>query len=156
MAQTETSTDWLALCAPLVQNFEGCRLCAYPDPATGGAPWTCGWGATGADVKKGVTWTQAQADARLRSDLQRFGAQVDKLVNVPLSAQQKAALVSFVYNVGPANLAGSTLLKLLNMKLYSDAALQFPRWNLAAGKVMQGLVRRRTAEQKMFLTGRWQ
>ena len=36
----------VAVALPLVKEFEGCRLTAYPDPETGGAPWTIGWGST--------------------------------------------------------------------------------------------------------------
>jgi hypothetical protein len=28
----------------LIKEFEGCELEAYPDPGTGGVPWTIGWG----------------------------------------------------------------------------------------------------------------
>ena len=34
----------VALALPLIRGFEGCRLAAYPDPLSGGAPWTIGWG----------------------------------------------------------------------------------------------------------------
>jgi hypothetical protein len=33
----------VAVALPLVKEFKGCRLTAYPDPETGGAPWTIGW-----------------------------------------------------------------------------------------------------------------
>jgi hypothetical protein len=36
----------VAVALPRVKEFEGCRLTAYPDPETGGAPWTIGWGST--------------------------------------------------------------------------------------------------------------
>jgi len=28
----------------LLKTWEGCELSAYPDPASGGAPWTIGYG----------------------------------------------------------------------------------------------------------------
>ncbi len=41
-------------CIGLIQEFEGCAkkqldgpILAYPDPGTGGDPWTIGWGSTG-------------------------------------------------------------------------------------------------------------
>jgi lysozyme len=130
-------------------------LAAYPDPATGGAPWTIGWGATGTGIVPGTVWTQAQADARLESDLRDRGRTVDRLVVVPLTDAQKAALVDFVYNVGAGNFLGSTLLRRLNARTYALAAAEFPKWNMAAGKVVGGLVRRRAAEQSLFNTGTW-
>ncbi len=36
----------VAVALPLVKEFEGCRLEAYPDPETGGEPWAIGWGST--------------------------------------------------------------------------------------------------------------
>ncbi|WP_250533566.1 lysozyme [Caballeronia sp. AZ10_KS36] len=146
---------WYALCEPLVKASEGCELVAYPDPASGGDPWTCGYGATGKGIGRGTVWTQEQADTRLTADLLRFGAAVDGLVKVPLTAQQKAALVDFSFNVGTGSLSTSTLLKLLNTGDYDGAAEQFTRWNIAAGKVMPGLVKRRARERSLFLTGVW-
>lgn len=149
------SPPWYPLCEPLTKASEGCVLVAYPDPASGGDPWTCGYGATGAGIMRGTVWTQAQADARLTADLLRFGAAVDKLVTVQLSPQQKAALVDFAFNVGTGSLGTSTLLKLLNAGDYTGAAEQFARWNIAAGKIMVGLVTRRARERSLFLTGVW-
>ena len=76
-----------AICLRNVQTFEGCaekradgRFQAYPDPGSGGDPWTIGWGSTGPDVKPGTVWTQAQCDERLLRDLTAFGAKVWALV----------------------------------------------------------------------------
>nr|WP_075360487.1 lysozyme [Caballeronia sordidicola] len=82
---------------------------AYADPASGGEPWTCGWGATGETITKGTVWTQSRADARLTADLMRFAAVVDSLVKVPLAPHEKAALVDFTFNLGSGNFEGSTL-----------------------------------------------
>ena len=49
----------------LIKKFEGLRLAAYPDPATGGEPWTIGYGHTGPEVHRGLTWTHDQAEAAL-------------------------------------------------------------------------------------------
>ena len=143
--------NWLDLALPLVQRFEGCRLHAYPDPATGGDPWTIGWGHTGADVRPGTVWTQQQADEALRRELAGFGERVDAQVIVPLQAHELAALASFAYNCGIANLRSSTLLRLLNAGEREKAANQFLRWNRAAGRQMRGLTIRRAAERALFL-----
>jgi|SRR5579859_4961816 len=147
--------DWLVLCRPLTEASESCPLKAYPDPASGGAPWTIGWGATGAGIVEGTVWTQEHADSRLTLDLNVRADIVDRLVRVVLTPAQKAALVDFVYNVGEENFAGSTLLKRLNAGDYQAAADEFPKWNLAHGKVMLGLVTRRARERSLFLTGKW-
>ena len=135
----------------LVQEFEGCKLEAYPDPGTGGEPWTIGWGSTGPDIGPGTVWTQEEADARFLDDLTKFGDGVDRLVRVPLTDNQFAALVSFAYNVGLGALRDSTLLRKLNAGDYLGAADQLPRWARAGGRIMPGLSRRRLAERALFL-----
>ena len=68
-----------------------------------------------------------------------------------VSQPQFDALVSFAYNVGLANLRGSTLLrKLLSGDLLGSAD-EFLRWDKAAGKRMLGLHRRRVSERALFL-----
>lgn len=203
VAASATPPKWIELCRPLVQHFESCYLTAYPDPASplgkalqarglwqkvlagvpipadlvlralSGAPWTCGWGTTGADVCEGVEWVQATADARLDEGLVAAGAAVDRAATVPLRPQQKAALASIVYNVGAGRAASgkdagrdgiivlasgqpSTLLRKLNMGDSAGAADQFTAWNKSGGAVTPGLVRRRAAERDLFLKGAWQ
>jgi lysozyme len=135
----------------LIKSSEGLRLTAYPDPATGGEPWTIGYGTT-RGVKPGMKITAEQAEQYLKADVARFEPELAALVKVPLSQNQWDALMSFVYNLGSANLASSTLLKLLNAGDYARAADQFPRWNKAAGKELPGLTKRRAAEQALFLS----
>lgn len=133
----------------LVQEFEGCRLDAYRCPA--GIP-TIGYGATGPDIRMGMVWTQEQADERLAEDLARFAAGVERLVQVDLTDNQFAAIVSFAFNVGLGALRDSTLLRKLNAGDYAGAADQLPRWSKGGGRVLPGLVRRRAAERELFLS----
>ena len=137
-------------CYDLIEHFEGCELKAYPDPATGGDPWTIGYGHTGPEVHPGMVITQAEADDLLRQDAEKVAKQVAPMVHVPLSQQEFDALVCFVFNVGIGNFAKSTLLKKLNAGDYDGAANELPKWNKAAGKVMAGLTRRREAERELF------
>lgn len=145
-------------CAALVQRFEGCakkrpdgRYDAYPDPGSGGDPWTIGWGSTGADVKPGVVWTQAQCDERLAADLAKFGTKVDTLIGTaPTTQHQFDAMVSFAYNLGPGNLASSTLLAKHKSGNFAGAQSEFARWNKAAGKILSGLTLRRAAEARLY------
>jgi len=134
----------------LVKTFEGCVLKAYPDPASGGDPWTIGYGHTGPEVKPGLSITQGQADAYLASDLAAFGAGVVKLCPVATD-NQFAALVSFAYNLGLGSLKDSTLRRMHNEGDHTGAAGQFGRWNKARGKIMAGLTKRRAAEAKVYL-----
>lgn len=135
----------------LIKEFEGIRLGAYPDPGTGGEPWTIGYGHTGREVRPGLRITLQEADRMLEDDLLKFERGVEALVNVPLEQHEFDALVSFTFNCGLGNLKSSTLLLLLNEGDKEEAALQFLRWNRANQKVMAGLTRRRQAEMALFL-----
>lgn len=145
----------------LIKHFEDCRLTAYLCSA--GKP-TIGWGHTGPDVtlldvKLRRTITQADADNLFASDVRKFERVVERLVtNLSLLPQHLGALTSFAFNLGEANLASSTLLKLVNKGDLLAAANEFPKWRLATvnGKkeILPGLVRRRAAEQVLFQTGR--
>lgn len=134
-----------------IKSFEGLELRVYPDPATGGAPYTAGYGHTGSDVKPGMKVTQAMADAWFDKDVQKFESGVSALLTAPTTQPQFDAMVSLAYNIGLGNFKSSTLLKKHNAKCYQCAAGQFPAWNRAAGKVMNGLTRRRNAERALYM-----
>jgi len=132
-----------------IKGYEGCVLTAYPDPGSGGTPWTIGVGHTG-DVVPGMTITEEEASDLLREDLKWSEAAVEHLVRVPLKQGQFDALVSFCFNLGQGALGQSTLLRKLNAGDYSGCAAEFPRWNKAGDRVLPGLVVRRAAERRMF------
>lgn len=140
----------------LIKHFEELRLVAYLCPAK---VWTIGWGHT-KGVKPGDTCTKEQAEKWLLEDCEEFERAVHMLVKVPITQNQFDALVSFTFNVGPdidadtiaEGLGDSTLLRKLNGGDYAGAALEFPKWNKGGGYVLPGLVRRRAAEQNLFLT----
>lgn len=140
----------IAVAAALVRKWEGCKLTAYPDPGTGGAPWTIGYGATGPGIVKGACWTQAQADQRLEDDVRGFVDGVRRLLKRPATDNQLGAMASLAYNVGLRRFEGSTLLRLFNEGKPEAAAKQFGVWTLAAGRRMQGLVNRRADERRVF------
>lgn len=144
----------------LIKSFEGCakkradgRVEAYPDPGTGGDPWTIGWGATGPGIAKGTIWTQAECDARLERDLARFAADVTRAIGNALTTQgQFDAMVSFHYNTGA--IARATLTRLHKAGDFVGAAAECAKWNKAAGKVLPGLTRRRLAEAALYGSGK--
>ena len=140
---------WQQVAFKSITKWEGCRLRAYPDPATGSEPWTVGWGATGTGIGPETVWTQSQADADLQKRIDVLGSQIDNY-NVPLTCNQKGALVSLAYNIGIGALNGSTVVKCLKRQDYPGASAAILMWNKANGKVMQGLVNRRKAEKAVF------
>lgn len=135
-----------------IKEHEGLRLKAYLDSV---GVWTIGYGDTGPDVVKDLVITKEEAEERLRKRLVEFEGYVSKYVKVTLTQNQFDALVSLVYNIGPANFASSTLLKKLNDGDYQGAADQFLVWNKGRvdGKLVriEGLANRRAKERKQFL-----
>lgn len=140
----------------LIKRFEGCSLAAYPDPASGGEPWTIGYGWThpvdGRPIYAGMTIKQETAERLLKIGLVSYENDVSRLVKVGVTQGQFDALVSFTYNLGARSLSTSTLLRKLNSGDYAGAADEFLRWNKANGKVLNGLTRRREAERALFLS----
>lgn len=139
--------------------YETLKNAAYPDPATGGDPWTCGIGCTGVDsdgnpIVQGTYWDDAKALHEYAHRVNtEFGPGVSSLVKVELTQKEYDMLVDFAFNVGLGNLKSSTLLRLLNAGDKGAAADQFTVWNKAGGKVMKGLQRRRYTERAVFLGG---
>lgn len=135
----------------LIKQFEGLELTAYLCPAK--IP-TIGYGNTNSVIRSDVgrkTITPAQAEALLRADLVRFEKAVERLVTVPLTDNQFAALVSFAFNLGEGNLAKSTLLKRINAKApIADIERSWMQWVNANGRRLQGLVNRRAAEMALY------
>lgn len=136
-----------------VSNHEGQRFAAYPDPATGGAPWTICFGHTGPEVKPGMVVSKSQCDKWLASDLRKAQDVITSTVRVPIQQGEMDAYVSFVFNVGGGNWRSSTMLRLLNQGKRKEACDQFPRWVYANKIKMEGLATRRYAERATCLSG---
>jgi len=143
----KTSAEGLSL----IKKFEGCELYAYQCSA---GVWTIGYGHT-KDVEPGMQITKEDAEEMLVEELHEYESYINDFVTAPLSQNQFDALVSWVYNLGPANLKASTMLKVLNAGEYEDVPAQMKRWNKAGGKVLEGLIRRREAESLLFLGKEW-
>lgn len=140
----------------LIKKFEGFSSKPYPDPATKGVPYTIGYGATFYQNGKKVTMadkpiTEKEAIELLKFMLARFEQYVDSYCVDTLTQNQFDALVSFCYNVGPANLKASTLLKKVNANPNDETIREeFRKWNKGGGKVLKGLTRRREAEANLY------
>lgn len=136
-----------------VKKWEGLKLKAYRNFP--GEPWTIGHGHTSLAgppvVKEGMRITEAEAEAILRTDLDKFEERVQRLVKVPLADNQFAVLVSFDFNTGA--LHKSTLLKKLNAGNYDAVPVELMKWVNAGGRRVQGLVNRRAAECGLWVKG---
>lgn len=146
--------------ADLVVPFEGYHrkladgsCSAYPDPGTGALPWTIGFGSTGPDVKSDTQWTRAQAEGRLTADLKLVTGFVLRSLpaNCGINERRLAALLSFVYNVGPGNFRISSVRRYAALNQWGLAAESILLWNKAGGRVLKGLTIRRRAESRYLL-----
>jgi lysozyme len=136
----------------LIKQFEGCKLKAYKCPA---GLWTISWGLTfypdGTKVKEGDVITQQQAEDYFNAIVDDFAKGVDAIVKSNVTANNFSAIVSFAFNVGINNLRKSTLLRKVNANPKDPSiSAEFKKWVRANDRVMQGLVRRREAEAKLY------
>lgn len=137
----------------LIKKHEGWRPNVYPDAA--GHP-TIGWGHKLLPGETFKTITEAQGEALLRQDMARIEKEIRPAITRDLSDNQRAAVVSFAFNVGANAFKSSTLLKKINAGDTQGAAAEFMRWNKARknGELVPvlGLTRRRQDEKTLFLT----
>jgi lysozyme len=135
----------------VIKRWEGFSAKAYKDLV---GVWTIGYGITDpSHAFEGNTITREFAEQLLIQHVAQDEISCRQLIKVPLSQPQWDAVVSLCYNIGPGAFARSTLLRKLNQSDFTGAYAEFPRWNRAGGKVVQGLVNRRKEEAGMFLTG---
>ena len=136
----------------LIKRFEGCILETYAD-ATG--TLTIGYGTTAAAEvglipRWGLRITEREAESYLMVTLSKFEDKI-RFGRAP-NENQKAAMLSLAYNIGPGAFQKSTVLRNFNAGKFQEAADAFRMWNKAGGKVLPGLVERREAERALFLT----
>ena len=133
----------------------GLYLKAYQDS---GGVWTIGYGSTydfdkQRKVQQGDIITAEQAQKWLEITTSKDAVEIKNLVKVPLNNNELNALISFCYNVGLGAFKASSLLRLLNSgadkKIVAD---QFDRWVFDNGVKVKGLITRRNAEKKLFLS----
>lgn len=143
-----------SLCIDLLKKYEGFRDTAYPDPLTGGKPYTIGYGFTrinGREVKKGDYLSREDADKMVHQIIEPYRDAIDETVKVALAWHQKEALTCFIYNVGTTNWSRSSALRLLNQGKYKEAIHAAGRYVNPGSHVEQVLKKRRNAEKAMFL-----
>ena len=156
VAKTESENNQTT--ANFIKSFEGYRDEGYyaTDAEKKAGIVTAGYGST-RRVAKGEKITKEQAEQYLQEDIAVAEKAVDSLVKVDLTPNEKAAVVSLVFNVGQGNFKKSKALKALNngdietfIKEAFDSKAGFVR---SGGKVLKGLVKRRKAEQELFMRG---
>lgn len=133
----------------IIMADEGLALRAYPDPGTGGDPWTIAFGHT-IGVHPGDVCTPAQAKAWLAVDVGNAERAVAAAIEIVLTPNQFSALVSWQYNTGA--IAGSAVARCLNAGDRAGALVHLQRYVYSGGRVMPGLEKRRAQEAALFCT----
>lgn len=142
-------TATLSIATAVVTLFEGDEPEAYVDPV--GVVTVC-YGHT-ATAQLGQTHTDDKCDELLKADLGIALAAVDRHADVDLPIERRAALASFVFNVGESAFKRSTLLRKLNAGDPAGACAELSRWVYAGGRKLEGLVRRRQVERELCEVG---
>lgn len=138
-----------ALAVPLVQKYEGTVLRSYRDPVN---VLTSCTGHTGPELRDGQTFTREQCEEMLYKDLAKH-ADALSCVRTPLTDGQRAAFLSFAFNVGDDAFCRSTLVRKANAGDIDGACAELSRWTYAGGKQLPGLVKRRAAERQLCERG---
>ena len=150
-AKPANITEFDQVAVDMVKKFESFRKDAYL-PTPNDVP-TIGFGTT-KGVKMGDKITKEEAQERLRADLRGANDSVTKLVTIPLNQSQRNALVSLVYNVGETQFKKSKALKALNSgdvdTFKQEAFSKDKGFTRQADKILNGLVKRRKAEERVF------
>lgn len=135
-----------------LRRWEGLRLKAYKAVPTEQF-WTCGYGHYSKDIKPNEEIDEITADLWLDADVKHVQTRLAKLLEVPVTLTQSTALISFAFNVGVGAFSKSTLLRLINRGKLANASYEFRRWVTSGGVRLDGLVRRREAEMRLFREG---
>lgn len=141
-----------AMAVALVGGFEGLRQMAYPDPATGGKPWTICYGHTDG-VLPGDRKSLDECKALLLSDLTAYSQGILGCTSVPLPDERFVALTSFAFNVGVQAACKSSVVRLINQGKPRQGCDALLLWDRAAGIRFPGLTKRRQAERALCLKG---
>jgi lysozyme len=144
----------LEIAATLCRQFEGYRSKPYLCPA---GVATIGYGSTYYADKRKVTlqdppMNQEDANALLMIELEHTYLP-GVLRNCPTlitDVRKCNAIVDFCYNLGIGRLQTSTLKRKINAQDWEGAQEQLMLWTKGGGKVLPGLVKRRSAEKLLM------
>ena len=134
-----------ALAVPLVMQWEGYVPWVHRDPI--GRLAVC-YGHDDQTLTPGKRYSAQQCQDMLAEDLIKHAQALD-CIKAPLTDGQKAAFVSFAYNVGARQFCGSTLARRVNAGELPGACSELSKWVFAGGKQLPGLVKRRAAERAL-------
>ncbi len=151
MSRLKKSAAVMAVAVGMIGGYEGLRLYSYPDII---GVWTACYGET-RNIRPGMKFTKAQCDDMLSKRLVEFETGMRKCLKAPDAIPDRPyiAFLSLSYNIGTGAFCKSSVARLANQGDLIGACNRIPAFNKAGGKVIPGLVKRRTDEQKYCLSG---
>lgn len=101
-------------------------------------------------INANTVWNDAQVDAALKKDLEKFEKYVEQYVKIPLKQCQFDALVSYTFNRGK----GGIIELSKNSKTPQEYADNMVKYWGKAERYKDALIKRRKAERELFLSGK--
>ncbi len=149
---TVASAAALSLACAYVKPWEGLWLTAKVDQVGTGRPVTACYGET-ENVRLGQRFTKQECDDLLGVKLKRYDSEIGHCITVQLPDATRAALVSFAYNVGSHGACRSGVIRRMNAGDIRGGCDALMQWTRAQGRVLKGLVNRRSKERALCLSG---
>ncbi|MFA6043607.1 MAG: lysozyme [Phycisphaerales bacterium] len=140
----------LALAIPVVAQWEGERRVGYLDII--GVPTYC-FGGTGPEAVVGKHYTASECRTQLAQDAIDHAKPLQRCITRELPPEVFAAFISLSYNIGPAGVCRSSVVRYANAGDLASACASISKFNRAGGKVYRGLVNRRAAERRLCERG---
>jgi lysozyme len=146
----------LARAIAIIKKYEGYSEKAYPDPDTGGAPYTFGYGTQyypdGIPVKQGHCCTERKAAEYLFHEVELIQDELSKL-NLGLDPSMENSLVSFIHSIGWEPFLYSAIIDAIEAEDWAFVAEEITHWIFSSHhQVIGGLIDRRREESRLFLT----
>jgi len=152
-----TEKQTMDVAVPFVGGWEGKRNRAYLDTIANPPVWTVCYGET-RGVGPNDYKTDVQCLGMLRAGLAEFRGKLHTYFSVftkadRLTPERDTAYLSLAWNAGVGGIGKSTAVRRLNAGDIAGGCTALTWWNKAGGRVIRGLVNRRTAEAKLCRKG---
>lgn len=151
MKSFKHAVGWVAVCCTLAGGFEGLATHAYPDRLAHGLPTVC-YGET-EGVKLSDVYTPQECKDMLAAKMPLYWDRISPHIHVKVTDNEKIAYTDFAYNVGAGAFIKSSILRHLNHGDHKGACAGLLAYDMASGKHVPGLKRRRVAEEAICLKG---
>lgn len=129
----------------LIKKYEGFR--AEPYRCSAGV-LTIGYGETDPAIVDRGYISESDALSLLRERVVMISNEIDGKINMDLTDHQRAALISFYYNLGPGNF--NNIARRINRGDIDEASDAIMLYDKCEGRRLEGLTKRRKEEQYLF------